>query len=168
MQLIEAGSDTTREVLNCFVMAALTSPHKFQRLREEVDNVCGRNAERLPVLADIDAIPYVHAYTKELLRWSPIFVSTPDHTLTEDLEFEGYFFPAGKCFAINEVAVGYECDHPTEFVPERWLDGKEMDITHGIWQFGGGRRICVGYKLAQRSLFLNIARLAYCFDYNPV
>ncbi|GAM36066.1 cytochrome P450 [Talaromyces pinophilus] len=165
LQLIEAGSDTTREVLNCFVMATLCYPHKFQKLRDEIDKVCGNNAERLPVLTDIENIPYVHAFAKELLRWRPIFISTPDHMLTEDLEFEGYTFPAGTCFVINEIAVGYECESPTEFIPERWLDGTETDITHGLWQFGGGRRICVGYKLAQRSLFLNIARLAYCFDY---
>ncbi|KAF7595515.1 hypothetical protein BBP40_005851 [Aspergillus hancockii] len=85
--------------------------------------------------------------------------------LTQDIEFEGYSFPAGTCFAINETAVGYECENPAEFIPERWLNGKEMDITHELWQFGGGRRVCVGYKLAQRSLFLNIARLAYCFNY---
>lgn len=168
LQLIEAGSDTTREVLNCFVMATLCYPHKFQKLRDEIDKVCGNNAERLPVLTDIENIPYVHAFAKELLRWRPIFISTPDHMLTEDLEFEGYTFPAGTCFVINEIAVGYECESPTEFIPERWLDGTETDITHGLWQFGGGRRICVGYKLAQRSLFLNIARLAYCFDYQAV
>ena len=94
--------------------------------------------------------------------------STPDHMLTQDMEFEVYSLTAGTCTAINEVAVGYESDQPTEFILEWWLNGKEMDILHGLWQFGGGRRICVGYKLAQISLSLNIAQLAYLFDYTPV
>ncbi|PYI24817.1 cytochrome P450 [Aspergillus violaceofuscus CBS 115571] len=168
MQLIEAGSDTTREVLNTFAMAALCYPDKFQKAREEVDRICvdrENGTLRLPCLADMESMPYVCGVIKELLRWRPIFVFTPDHCLTADLEFEGYSFPAGVGFVINEVPVGNECEDPEEFKPERWLDGHEADVAHGLWQFGGGRRICVGYRLAQRGLFINIARLAMCFDY---
>ncbi|KAK2812640.1 hypothetical protein FQN50_001286 [Emmonsiellopsis sp. PD_5] len=167
MQLIEAGSDTTREALNIFAMSALTYPEKLQKAREEVDRVCASDdgTLRLPVLSDMEQMPYICALIKELLRWRPIFVFTPDHCLTADMEFEGYSFPAGTGFVINEVPVGNECEDPESFIPERWLDGHEADISHGLWQFGGGRRICVGYRLAQRGLFINIARLAMCFDY---
>ncbi|KAL2055040.1 hypothetical protein ABVK25_004862 [Lepraria finkii] len=50
-------------------------------------------------------------------------------------------------------------------MPERWLDGNESNIGAGLWIFGGGRRICVGYKLAQTQLFIAFSRRAYCFDY---
>ncbi|KAL1867361.1 hypothetical protein VTK73DRAFT_4208 [Phialemonium thermophilum] len=168
MQIIEAGSDTTREALNIMVMAALEYPEAFSKARAEVDRVCGvaENA-RLPVLSDMDNLGYICAMSKEILRWRPIFVVTPDHTSTRDIEFEGYYFPAGTGFVINEIAVGQECEHPEMFYPERWLDGHETDIVKGLWQFGGGRRICVGYRLAQRSLFLNIARLVQCVDFKP-
>jgi cytochrome P450 len=105
---------------------------------------------------------------KEVLRWRPIFPLTPDHVASRDIEFEGYYFPAGTGFTINGPAVCAECEEPDRFMPERWLDGYEQDIAHGLWQFGGGRRICVGYRLAQRSLFVNIARLVQCVDYEPV
>ena len=91
-----------------------------------------------------------------------------DHTLRADLEFEDYRFPKGTGFFINEIAVGNECDEPEAFKPERWLDGHEQDASHGLWQFGGGRRICVGYRLAQRGLLINIARLVYCYDHSAV
>lgn len=169
MQLIEAGSDTTREALNIMVMAALEHPEVFRRARLEVDRVCGVGEKaRLPLLEDMESLRYICAMAKELLRWRPIFVVTPDHVASKDIEYEGYHFPAGTGFVINEVAVGSECENSDLFDPERWLDGHEMDITHGLWQFGGGRRICVGYRLAQRSLFINIARLVQCFDYAPV
>lgn len=172
MQLIEAGSDTTREVLNVFAMSALCHPDKFQKAREEVDRVCavvdGSEPLRLPGVDDMEQIPYVCAMIKELLRWRPIFALTPDHVLTADMEFEGYHFPAGVGFVINEIAVCSECEDPEDFIPERWLDGHEADVAHGLWQFGGGRRICVGYRLAQRGLFINIARLVFCFDYAAV
>ncbi|KAI4592851.1 hypothetical protein KJ359_010298 [Pestalotiopsis sp. 9143b] len=166
MQLIEAGSDTTREALNIMVMASLEYPEPFRKARAEIDQVCGVGAEaRLPRLEDMDSLRYICAMAKEILRWRPIFILTPDHTLSQDLEFEGFFFPAGVGFVINEVAVCRECEDPDDFKPERWMDGHETDIAHGLWQFGGGRRICVGYRLAQRSLFINIARLVQCIDF---
>lgn len=76
---------------------------------------------------------------------------TPEHTASRDIDFQGYHFPAGVGFVINGIAVGDECEDPAAFRPERWLDGFEADITHGLWQFGGGRRICISYRLAQRS-----------------
>lgn len=169
LQLIEAGSDTTREALNIMIMASLEYPHVFKKARDEIDRVCGTgNDARYPTLDDMDDLRYICAMSKEVLRWKPIFILTPDHTSSEDIDFEGYHFPAGVGFVINEVVVGNECENPDEFIPERWMDGHETDITHGLWQFGGGRRICIGYRVAQRSLFLNIARLIQCFDFQPV
>ncbi|KAL3455133.1 cytochrome P450 [Aspergillus heterothallicus] len=165
LQLVEAGSDTTREALNIFAMAALCHPETYQRARREVDAVCGGGTMRLPGLDDMASLPYICAMIKELLRWRPIFPFTPDHVLTADMEFEGYHFPAGVGFVINGIPVCNECEDPGEFRPERWLDGHEMDAAHGLWQFGGGRRICVGYRLAFRGLFINVARLVFCFDY---
>ncbi|KAK9789636.1 putative Cytochrome P450 [Seiridium cardinale] len=169
MQLIEAGSDTTREALNTMIMASLEHPEPFRKARAEIDRVCGVGAEaRLPILNDMEDLRYICAMAKEVLRWRPLFILTPDHTSSQDIDFEGYHFPAGVSFIINEVAVGNECEDPEAFKPERWMDGHETDIAHGLWQFGGGRRICVGYRLAQRSLFINIARLVQCIDFKAV
>ncbi|MCJ1475732.1 hypothetical protein MMC13_004396 [Lambiella insularis] len=167
MQLVEAGSDTTRLALNIFVLAALTHPGVFMRARAEVDAICGE-AERLPQFEDENDMAYICAVAKELFRWRPFLIWTPEHTLTEDLAFEGYLFPKGTGFVINQINVTQNpelVEEPETFKPERWLDGKQSDITNGLWQFGGGRRVCVGYRLAQKSLFINIARLVYCFDY---
>ncbi|KAK3385470.1 cytochrome P450 [Podospora didyma] len=166
MQLIEAGSDTTREALNIMTMAALEHPEAFAKARADVDRVCGTGENvRLPMLDDMEDLRYICAMAKEVLRWRAIFPTTPDHTASQDIDFEGYHFPTGTGFVINTIAVGAECENPEDFCPDRWMDGHETDITHGLWQFGGGRRICVGYRLAQRSLFINIARLVQCFNY---
>ncbi|KAL4894872.1 cytochrome P450 [Aspergillus ambiguus] len=165
LQLLEAGSDTTREALNIFAMSAICHPEKFQKARAEVDRICDSNGMRLPGIGDMEQLRYICAMVKELLRWRPIFPFTPDHTLTSDMEFEGYHFPAGVGFVINEIPVCNECEDPGEFKAERWLDGHETDAAHGLWQFGGGRRICVGYRLAFRGLFINVARLVFCYDY---
>lgn len=171
MQLIGAGSNTTRESMNVFVMSAISNPDVFAKARSEVDKVC--TAEdgtlRLPELSDMQELSYISAYIKELLRWRPIFPMVPDHTLSQDMEFEGYYFPKGTGFIINAVATCAEFEDPEDFKPERWLDGEEHDITKGKhWQFGGGRRVCSGYKIAQGNIFLSVSRLLYCFDFTPV
>jgi cytochrome P450 len=84
------------------------------------------------------------------------------------MKFEGYHFPARVRFVINGIPVANKCEESEKFIPERWLDGHEADVTHSLWQFGGGRRICAGYRLGQRGLFINIARLVFCYDYAAV
>lgn len=70
------------------------------------------------------------------------------------------------CAIVNEVLRWRpKFEEPNDFNPDRWLNGNESSVTNGLWQFGGGRRICVGYKIAQQELFIAFARLLYCFDY---
>lgn len=168
MSTISAGSDNTRMPLNTLVMAAICHPHATMKAREEADAVCGGMAGRLPGIADIPKMPYTCALVKEVLRWRPVVPLIPQHQLTHDLDFEGYCFPAGTEFLINSFPVAHAADGPNAFEPERWMDGNEASISQGLWVFGGGRRICVGYKLAQTQLFVAFARLVYCFDYAPV
>ena len=168
MSAISAGSDNTRMILNTLVMASLCFPDALQKARDEADGVCGGNAERLPLISDIEQMPYTCALVKEILRWRPLFPVVPPHVSTQDIEFEGYHFPAGTEFMINTIPVCKHVEKSDSFIPERWLDGNETNIGAGLYIFGGGRRICVGYKLAQTQLFIALSRLAYCFDYAAV
>lgn len=45
-------------------------PEVLKKAQEEVDAVVGN--ERLPIMADRDALPYVNALCKELLRWNVV------------------------------------------------------------------------------------------------
>ena len=168
MSTISAGSDNTRMPLNTFVMAALCHPEAMSKAREEADAICGGIAGRLPGIGDIPKMPYTCALVKEILRWRPVVPLIPQHQLTRDLEFEGYCFPAGTEFLMNSFPVAHGVDGPNAFWPDRWMDGHEASITQDLWVFGGGRRICVGYKMAQTQLFVAFVRLLYCFDYAPV
>ena len=165
--VMAAGGDNTRMTLNTFIMAIISHPEALQRAREETDIICGY-AKRLPSLADMSSMPYLSAMVKEVLRWRPTVPVVPQHELTEDLEFEGYHFPAGNDFLINSLAVSSNFEDAEKFLPERWIDGNEVNAIADFWGFGGGRRICVGYKVAQQALFIAYARLVYCFDIVPV
>ncbi|KAH8586135.1 cytochrome P450 [Bisporella sp. PMI_857] len=133
IQLIEAGSDIAREVHNIMVMSSFEYPKPFKKAREEIDRVRGTGLEvRFPTLADMNELPYICAMVKEVLRWRPIFILTPDHISTQEIDFEGYRFHAGVGFVINKAVVGNECEFSEDFVPERWLDDHEVNITHGL------------------------------------
>jgi cytochrome P450 len=166
--VVAAGSDNVRMTINAFVMAAMCYPDIVRKARVEIDRICGSDAERLPELRDMQRLTYISAMIKEGLRWRPTVPLIPQHRLTQDLDFECYHFPAGTDFVINSLAVCQEFEDAAQFKPERWLDGKEDSVTQDSWQFGGGRRVCVGYKVAQQELFLTYSRLIYCFDFAAV
>jgi cytochrome P450 len=171
MLAISAGADNPRMTMNAWVMACLAYPEKMERAREEIVSVCGQ-AARLPVLKDIARMPYVCAVVKEVLRWRPTVPLVPQRVLVEDIEFEGYKFPAGTEFLINTIAVcSRDHESPERFLPERWLIGKNegSGVAQDLWQFAfsAGMRSCIGYRLAQKELFIAFSRLLYCFEFLP-
>lgn len=167
--VMAAGGDNTRMTTNVFIMAMVTRPDAQARAREELDRVCTHGQSlRLPQMTDLDAMPYIGAMIKEVLRWRPTVPIVPPHELTADLEFEGHFIPAGTTFLINSIGLSSEFGRPHEFLPERWIEGSGAEKVPNFWGFGGGRRICVGWKVAQQALFIAFARLLYCFELSPV
>ncbi|KAE8373971.1 cytochrome P450 [Aspergillus bertholletiae] len=166
--VMAAGGDNTRMTLNVFIMAMVTRPEAQARAREEVDRVCTDGESlRLPRMSDLPSMPYVAAMIKEVLRWRPTVPIVPPHQLTQDLEFDEYFIPAGTTFLINSIGLSKEFDNAHEFLPERWIAGSGADKVPNFWGFGGGRRICVGWKVAEQALFIAFARLLYCFELSP-
>lgn len=178
--ILAAGSDNPRMTINAFLMACIAWPEQIRRMRLELDSICGADAYQLPCMEDLANAPYTSAVIKEVLRWRPTVPLIPQRVLVEDLEFEGYTFPAGTEFLVNTVSVCcHGFDDPSSFKPERWLGvneaGEKSDtqsargVQHDLWQFAfnAGRRSCIGYKLAQKELFVAFSRLVYCFDFSP-
>ncbi|KAI1202310.1 cytochrome P450 [Nemania serpens] len=177
--ILTAGSDNPRMTMNAFLMACIAWPESIRRMRLELDSICGADAYRLPGIDDLVSAPYTSALIKEVLRWRPTVPLIPQRVLVEDLEFEGYTFPRGTEFLVNTVSVcaqGFE--EADRFKPERWLENEYATqngtshfsgVQQNLWQFAfsAGRRSCVGYKLAQKEMFIAFSRLVYCFDFSP-
>lgn len=167
--VMAAGGDNTRMTINVFVMAMATRPEAQARARQDIDRVCTHvDSLRLPRISDMAEMPYVAAMIKEVLRWRPTVPIVPPHQSTEDLQFEGKVIPAGTSFLINSVGLSNEFDDADDFKPERWIEGPKNEKIPNFWGFGGGRRICVGWKVAEQALFIAFARLLYCFEFSPV
>ena len=170
--IMAAGGDNTRMTLNAFVMAVVSFPKVFELARMEIDKLCGdvdSQRMRLPCLNDTESLPYVRGCMKEVLRWRPVVPLIPPHQLTEVLHYKGYCFPQGTNFLINTIASCSRVQDAKDFRPGRWMgETAEEQSPEAHFGFGAGRRICVGYKLAEQTLFLASARLIQCFDFRPV
>ncbi|KAK3704007.1 hypothetical protein LTR37_014110 [Vermiconidia calcicola] len=172
--LVEAGSETTSAYQNTFILMMLQNPAVARKAQDEIDRVVG--SKRLPAWEDEKDLPYLRATIKELLRTRPPNKIGIQHSTTEDDWFEGYFIPKGTVVFLNWWSINHDPTHwekPEEFMPERYLNhpltaaaylntADPNDRDH--FSYGAGRRVCPGVHLAEKSLFLNIARVLWAFD----
>lgn len=172
--LISAGNETTSATLLWTVALLIRHPHVLKNAQEEVDKVVGRDA--LPDWSNEPDMPYIRALVKEVHRFRPVTpLGVPHATTTEDV-YEGYTIPAGSTVILNVWGISQDPKRykdPKEFNPDRFLGYKlsaseyanAADATQrDHFDYGGGRRICAGIHLAEKSLFKAIACLVWCFD----
>lgn len=176
--LLEAGSDTTSSTVYAFVQAMLLYPDVQRKAQEQIDQMIG--LDRMPVMDDIDQLPYIRSCMKEALRWMPTTImGAVPHAVTQDDEYLGYFIPGGAGVLHNVWSIHMDPKYypePRRFNPDRYL-GDELSLgdssaspdpmKRDVYTFGAGRRICPGIHVAERSLFLAMSRMLWAFDIAP-
>ncbi|KAL1615103.1 hypothetical protein SLS56_011930 [Neofusicoccum ribis] len=166
--IIEAGSDTTRNQLNIMIAAAAKFPAWVKTAQEELDSVYG-DAERLPSFDDWSSLPYIKAVIKESLRWRPNMTAFgAPRVLIEDDAIGPYIFEKGTIFTYNHWGLSHnEAVYKDNevFRPERYLDADVDDMLKGHFGFGLGRRVCPGYHVGARNMFVAFARILYCYRF---
>ena len=172
--LFEAGAGTTAATMMSFLLALVMHPEWQQKLHLAVDAVVPPT--RIPTFEDIPQLPLARAMAKETLRWRPVTAGGLPHQLTKDDVYDGFFLPAGTIVHPNQWAIHREAalyPDPETFNPDRWLDPSfptykeplsKYPNLQGFSAFGFGRRICPGLNIAERSLFLLVARLGWAVD----
>ncbi|TWU70909.1 hypothetical protein ED733_002379 [Metarhizium rileyi] len=156
-----AGADTTAAVLSAFVLAMILFPEVQDRAQEEIDSTIGG---RLPDFEDRENLPYVSAVTMESLRWFPITPINTTHVANTEIQYKGYRIPKGAYLLASNWWLLHNpetYDNPASFDPDRFLVRNEPDPASVV--FGYGRRICPGRYVADKSLFITIARLLSAF-----
>ncbi|KAM5539391.1 hypothetical protein V8D89_006843 [Ganoderma adspersum] len=166
-----AGERSQYAALQSFFPALSLHPEVQQKARAELDRVIGPT--RLPTFADRDALPYVGAVVKELLRWHSAVPLGIAHCSIADDEYQGYFIPEGTAILVNLWAITHDPERypePERFIPERFLKDDKLD-TNAIDPtgvvFGFGRRICPGRYFADATLFIFVACVLHVFDITP-
>ncbi len=176
--LLEAGSDTTSSTLYGFVQAMVLFPDAQKKAQDEVDRVVGK--DRLPEMSDMDEMQYIRGCIKESLRWMPCTpLGAVPHAVTKDDEYMGYHIPKGAGILNNAYTIHMDPKRfpdPRRFNPDRYKDDHLSLYDAAVhadpakrdtFTFGVGRRMCAGMHVAERSLYLGIARLVWAFDFTP-
>jgi len=150
-------------------------PEVQRTAQEHIDRVVGPN--RLPTLDDTEDLPYIHACVKETIRWMPTLIIGMAHSNIEEDHYKGYRIPNGSTIVPNNWTMCMDPErnpNPRQFNPLRFehdRQGEHESATNKDenqrqnWIFGSGRRLCQGMHIAERSLFMGIARMLWAFNF---
>ncbi|CAL5360585.1 unnamed protein product [Camellia sinensis] len=205
-EFLNGGTDTTSTALQWIMANLVKYPRVQSKLYEEIIGVVGpppplsrggekKEKEILLVIneKDLHEMSYLKAVVLEGLRRHPPGHFALPHTVTKDVELEGYEVPKGTMINFMLAEMGWDpkvWDEPMEFKPERFLinsggnggegegegegEGKGeatvvFDITGNkeikMVPFGAGRRICPASGLALLHLEYFVANLVWYFEW---
>ncbi|CAL5067566.1 unnamed protein product [Urochloa decumbens] len=172
-ELINGGTDTTATAIEWGMARIVDNPTIQARLHEEISRHVG---DARPVEdRDTDAMPYLQAFVKELLRkHPPTYFSLTHAAVGHGSKVAGYDVPADANLDIFLPAISEDpklWERPGEFDPERFLSGGEaadMTGSAGIRMipFGAGRRICPGLAMGTTHIALMVARMVQAFEWS--
>jgi cytochrome P450 len=156
MTLLLAGHETTATALAWTLHRVLTEPGVRERIRDELDEVCGgRPVEP----AEVARLEYLDGVVKETLRLNPVI---PDvmRVLSRPVRIAGHDLPAGVGVAPNIYATHRRPDvwpDPERFDPERFIGARTS--PYAFFPFGGGVRRCLGMAFALYELRVVLATI---------
>ncbi|XHF97147.1 hypothetical protein AWENTII_000749 [Aspergillus wentii] len=158
-----------------FLGGALTKfPAVQARAHAEIDRVVG--SERSPGWADFAELPYINCMIKEAHRWRPVSPLGVPHAVAQDDYLNGMLLPKGSTIVLNVWAIHHDPSiypNPERYEPSRFEEYPSLAPTYAAsgaehrdhYGYGAGRRICPGIHLAERNLFIAIAKLLWAFEF---
>ena len=132
MTLLVAGHETTSAMLTWTLMELGERPDLLQRLRAEIDEVCGpfhpSSSSSAIDATHIERMPFLRSVLKESLRMHPPVTMFSRRTL-KDLDLGGYLIPKGWHVGVSVYTLHRSpalWEKPDEFWPDRWAEGQEQ------------------------------------------
>jgi cytochrome P450 len=194
-EFLNAGTDTTSTALQWIMANLVKYPHVQTKLCEEITSIVGPSPqlgeknEKADMLMlnedDLQRMPYLKSVVLEGLRRHPPAHLVLPHTVTKDVELEGYLVPKDATINFLVADIGWDpkvWDEPMEFKPERFFTNNNtsdgggavdlFDITGSreikMMPFGAGRRICPAAGLAVLHLEFFVANLVWYFQWTAM
>jgi hypothetical protein len=191
--LVEAGSETTATVVMIFLQAMIKYPELQKKAQMYIDEIVGQGRSpqwsdysNLPYITQIikevfrwrpvAPLAFPHLLTEgELNAW----VSTShSYILTCNIDdwVEGKLLPKGSSIVINVWGLHHDPErYPNHdvFDPENFAGFTENAAKLAIaadvedrdhYGYGAGRRFCPGANLAERNIWLAVAKILWAFD----
>ncbi|KXJ86609.1 3-hydroxyphenylacetate 6 hydroxylase [Microdochium bolleyi] len=163
LTMLGGGLDTVGTAVAWFVCLMSQRPHEQDKALREIRKVYGDDEPLCDASDDQQKCPYVVILIKELLRYYCVLRLNLPRASVKDIEYNGITLPAGTVFFLNAWACNNDptvWSDPEVFRPERWLEQPDAPSFF----YGIGYRMCPGYMLANRELYLLIIRLLSAFE----
>lgn len=160
MTIFLAGHETTAVTLTWTWMLLAGDPAVERRLHAELEDVVG---DRLPMVDDLERLPYMERVLRESLRLYPPAWLIGRRALV-DVELGGYSIPAGSIVILSPWVTQRDARffaEPLRFDPDRWTaDADAARPRFTYFPFGGGIRRCIGESFALMEAKLLLATIA--------
>ena len=156
-----AGSDTTSTSVQATLLAIISNPTVYNKLKNEIEAAITEKSISYPIThAEAKQLPYLQACIHEGLRKFPPLSQLRERIVPPEGDLvNGYPIPGGTFVGLN--AWGIQLDevygeNPDAFLPERWMtcskeQYRSMKETHDLI-FGHGSTKCLGTPIAMMEL----------------
>lgn len=172
--LIVAAHETTAAALTWTFWLLSQNPQIEEKLYREIKEYFG---DKLPMLGDMDKVPYVLATFYESIRMYPPLYEL-NRVAVDDDTFKNLHIPKGTYIKIPFYHLHRHKDYwqePDTFNPERFINNPYgQSNQYAYLPFGLGPRMCVGKNFATMEFFLVLIMIIQKFhvefpkDYKPV
>ena len=166
LALFQGGTDTSAATVEWVLSLLLNNPEVMKKAQAEIDTNIGHN--RLVEESDKNNIPYLQNIINETLRMYPTGPIGLPRESRNDSQVGDYHIPKGSMLIYNIWAIQNDpeiWDEPRIFRPERFdgVEGTRLGCKY--MPFGTGKRICPGEHLASKVIWLAVAILIQCFEW---
>ncbi|EGG03014.1 uncharacterized protein MELLADRAFT_117454 [Melampsora larici-populina 98AG31] len=168
LNLLLAARDTTSSLLTSCLYELSAHPSLWNQLRIESSQL---SQSHLISIDQLRELKLLRAVINETLRLHPPVWANTRHAFEDDVLPSGIFVPAGTdCrYLIREFQRDPEVwgKDAEEFVPERWLDGRQVlqsKDPFSFQPFSAGPRICLGQQFAYTEVSITLIRLINKFS----
>ncbi|HZF91624.1 cytochrome P450 [Streptomyces sp.] len=154
--LLTGAIETTGTTLAWTLYEITRNPEVEDRLRAELDAVCGDRPLRYD---DLEKLPYARRVLQEAIRkYGPAWMVT--RTATQDMDLGGHRIPAGADVVWSPYLHQHDPAHFPDadtFDPDRWTPERAPATRGSFLAFGDGRRKCIGENFAWAELQIILA-----------
>ena len=178
LTMLSGGLDTITTTLAWAVALLSQRPDIQEKGWSEIkkaygDNISGIISLRNSLIVEIwtnpgeeARVPYITAFTREVLRYFTVLRLALPRSTQRDVKYEGMLIPEGSTVFLNAWACNMDPDvynDPHSFTPERFIENPDLPI----FTYGVGTRMCAGYVLGNRELYIVFLRLISSFQILP-
>ncbi len=158
-----AGHETTANALAWSFYLLTKHPVEAEKIREEIETVCG---SRAPEMRDLPRLEHTTRVFQETIRLYPPIWAMERHANDDDC-IAGYHIPKNSSIILSTYTLHRHPEFwsaPDAFLPERFMEKENPAYL----PFGAGPRHCIGDEFAASEAKIILAMVLQRFEIEAV